>query len=157
MHGNFCHSPSLLIIRFYKMIIYEPGDFFVEHVDSSNSVEEFGTMVVNIPTESGYTGGGLQLKLKQGKTASFPRITSGDTVTTQVLDTSGQKFFCWYKHIPHQVLPVTSGHRVVLTYDLLRISKPDPSIDLMCNPSTALARLFRKLDTCLGKCFDNPS
>lgn len=63
----------------------------------------FGTLVVCLP--SAHEGGDVVVR-HCGETKTFK--TSGAT----------QSFACWYSDVSHEVLPVTHGYRVVLTYNL---------------------------------------
>ncbi|KAJ3530432.1 hypothetical protein NM208_g9334 [Fusarium decemcellulare] len=82
----------------------------------------FGTLVVSLP--STHQGGTLVLK------------HCGET---KVFDTSkhAQSFACWYSDVSHEVLPVTSGYRWVITYNLaLDPAQPRPSAGLQQQAET---------------------
>ncbi|KAK0741268.1 hypothetical protein B0T18DRAFT_432408 [Schizothecium vesticola] len=70
----------------------------------------FGTLIVCLP--SAHKGGDLVLR-HDGETKVF------QTSKTCVLPSQCQPTMaCWYSDIHHEVLPVTSGYRWVLTYNL---------------------------------------
>ncbi|KAK1829087.1 hypothetical protein QBC39DRAFT_311798, partial [Podospora conica] len=87
----------------YKMLIYEEGALFKAHTDSEKIPGMFGTLIFCLP--SAHQGGDLVLK------------HSGET---KVFKTSQYQpaMACWYSDVHHEVLPVTSGYRWVLTYNL---------------------------------------
>ncbi|KAF4467716.1 2OG-Fe(II) oxygenase superfamily [Fusarium albosuccineum] len=82
----------------------------------------FGTLVVSLP--SAHQGGTLVLKhcgeTKVFETSQYP-----------------QSFACWYSDVSHEVLPVTSGYRWVITYNLaLDPARPRPSAGLLQEAET---------------------
>lgn len=84
----------------HSMLVYAPGQFFVRHQDSEKSDEMVGSLVVTLP--SSFTGGALEVE-HRGDTTSF----------------WGSKkklsFVAFYSDCRHQIKPVRSGYRVVLT------------------------------------------
>jgi hypothetical protein len=90
--------------EFHAMLVYGPGQFFAPHQDSEKSDAMIGTLVVMLPSDA--RGGVLQID-HGGQTVSY---RSSKTALT---------FVAFYADCLHQVKPVTSGHRVVLTYNLL--------------------------------------
>ncbi|KAK3379221.1 hypothetical protein B0T24DRAFT_545961 [Lasiosphaeria ovina] len=101
----------------YKMLIYEKGAMFKAHTDTEKIPGMFGTLVICLPSE--HQGGDLVLKHRD---------------VTKVFKTSETQpsMSCWYSDVSHEVFPVTSGRRWVLTYNLA-ISHP-----LHNRPSAAL-------------------
>ncbi|KAK1994374.1 2OG-Fe(II) oxygenase superfamily protein [Colletotrichum falcatum] len=87
----------------YKLLVYEKGAMFKAHTDSEKCPGMFGTLVICLP--SPHEGGDVVVK-HAGKTKTFK--------TSKV----EQSFACWYSDVQHEVLPVTHGYRVVLTYNL---------------------------------------
>ena len=94
----------------YKLLIYEEGAFFKLHQDSEKTAGMFGTMVVSLPSK--HTGG--QVVLSHNK-----RKSHFDSSSFPLFSTS---FGAWYADVFHEVEKVTSGHRVVLTYNLVQES-----------------------------------
>ncbi len=87
----------------YKLLLYEEGAFFKPHQNSEKAPGMFGTLVICLP--SAHQGG--ELILKHGN----------DTVTLETSPTSDfdMSYASWYSDVFHEVKPVTSGHRLVLT------------------------------------------
>jgi hypothetical protein len=93
-----------LTAEFHSMLVYAPGQFFAPHQDSEKADTMIGTMVVTLPSAS--TGGVLVVE-HAGQTATYR--SSKESLS----------FVAFYADCRHHVRPVTSGYRVVLTYNLL--------------------------------------
>ncbi|KAI9600163.1 hypothetical protein KEM48_000577 [Puccinia striiformis f. sp. tritici PST-130] len=100
----------------YKMLINEKGAMFKPHTESvgicfslfdgigtEKTPGMLGTLIICLP--SAHTGGEVVVK------------HNGESKTLKTSDAS-QSFACWYSDVTHQVLPVKSGYRCVLTYNL---------------------------------------
>ncbi|KAI9103106.1 hypothetical protein DFS34DRAFT_646489 [Phlyctochytrium arcticum] len=100
----------------YKMLIYEEGAMFKPHTDTEKIPGMFGTLVIALP--SGHTGGDLFVK-HRGEGMVFKTSTAQPCM------------LCWYSDVSHEVLPVTSGYRWVLTFNLATSATVlGPSFDL---------------------------
>src|SRR5206468_9619603 len=93
-----------LTASLHHMLVYEPGQFFASHRDSEKTDEMIGTLVVILPAS--FTGGALVLE-HHDEHLTFRG--SGRHLT----------FIAFYADCHHEVRPVASGHRVVLTYKLM--------------------------------------
>lgn len=93
-----------LVADLHSMLVYAPGQFFAPHQDSEKADGMIGTLVVTLPSAS--TGGELTVE-HAGRTATY---RSSKEVLSLV---------AFYADCRHHVSPVTSGYRVVLTYNLL--------------------------------------
>jgi hypothetical protein len=88
----------------HSFLVYEPGQFFLAHQDSEKDDSMIGTLVVTLP--STYTGGELivghdeELRTYRGSRATLSLVG-------------------FYADCRHEVLPVKSGYRITLTYNLL--------------------------------------
>jgi hypothetical protein len=103
--------------EFYKLLIYDQGSFFVSHRDTEKSPGMFATLVVVLPSVS--TGGELVIRHK-GREVSLALHCD---------EPSEAVFAAFYADCLHEVLPVTSGCRLTLVYNLLRKEKgptPEP-------------------------------
>ncbi|GAA0971795.1 hypothetical protein GCM10009555_023620 [Acrocarpospora macrocephala] len=89
---------------FHSMLVYETGQFFVTHQDSEKDDSMVGTLVVTLP--SAHTGGELLIE-HRGQTAEY----RGSKVAVSLV--------AFYADCRHQVLPVKTGNRITLTYNLL--------------------------------------
>ncbi|KAI6782749.1 uncharacterized protein J7T54_000892 [Emericellopsis cladophorae] len=86
----------------YKMLIYSQGAMFKPHTD--------------LP--SPHTGGEVIVK-HCGKPSSYKTSEMAQSLIT------------WYSDVIHELRPVTSGHRWVLTYNLALAEEPNPEKPLL--------------------------
>ena len=103
--------PNMRSIRaqLYKLNIYGPGGHFRPHVDTPKSPEMFGSLVLCLPTQ--FTGGSLVLHHRE-KEVVFDWSSTPDHPAKTI------KWAAFFSNIEHEILPVISGHRVTLTYNL---------------------------------------
>jgi hypothetical protein len=100
----------------HSMLVYARGQFFVEHQDSEKDDTMVGSLVVSLP--STFKGGALEVR-------------HGDHAATYRGSRKALSFVAFYGDCRHQVKPITSGYRVVLTYNLLLGGEPArPEVDL---------------------------
>jgi rubrerythrin len=91
-----------------KAVQYLKGGFFKKHKDSIKSVTHFATVLVLIPSRlSPHTGGTLRVWDEEEKIHEFNTETM-EQVTVVMFHPS----------LFHEVLPITSGTRVVFKYDM---------------------------------------
>ncbi len=97
-------ATSTLTAQLHSMLVYEPGQFFAPHQDSEKNDEMIGTLVVMLPSRS--SGGDLVVEHRKQSV----RYSGSTTSLT---------FVAFYADTRHEVLPVETGNRVALTYNLL--------------------------------------
>ncbi|MBP6816854.1 MAG: 2OG-Fe(II) oxygenase, partial [Burkholderiaceae bacterium] len=116
----------------YKLLVYDEGSFFVEHRDTEKSPGMFGTLIVALP--SLHAGGELVIR-HHGREARLD---------LRCADVSEVAWAAFYADCVHEVLPVDSGCRLVLVYNLRRTGRGrlprPPSYD---KEAAALERLLR--------------
>lgn len=88
----------------HSLLVYEPGQFFLPHQDSEKSDDMVATLVVTLP--SSYAGGELMVEQNGERKAYRGSKTALSLVA-------------FYADCRHEVLKVTSGYRITLTYNLL--------------------------------------
>lgn len=96
----------------YRFTHEGPGSFFKSHVDTPRSDKLFATLVVVLPTV--HKGGNLLL----GQNGKLLNLNSAEKVYDPESKAPRIAFVSFYSDIEHQVLPVESGYRVTLTYNL---------------------------------------
>jgi len=96
---------------FYKLLIYEPGGFFIGHRDTEKCPGMFATLIVAPPGV--YSGGELVIR-------HMDREVRLDLKSVDPADAS---FAAFYADCPHEVSPVQSGYRLVMVYTLRRQEK----------------------------------
>lgn len=116
----------------YKLLVYDEGSFFLEHRDTEKSPGMFSTLIVALP--SLHTGGELVIRHREREARLDLRCA----------DVSELAWAAFYADCVHEVLPITSGCRLVLVYNLRRkgrgrLPRP-PSYD---KETAALGRLLR--------------
>jgi hypothetical protein len=97
----------------HSLLVYEPMQFFLAHQDSEKDDSMVGTLVVTLP--SSYVGGELMV----GHNEEWKAYRGSKTALSLV---------AFYADCRHEVLRVTSGYRITLTYNLLLhgdTSRPD--------------------------------
>ncbi|KAK1655963.1 hypothetical protein BDP81DRAFT_13266 [Colletotrichum phormii] len=121
---------SPVTAELYKLLIYEKGAMFKAHTDTEKCPGMFGTLVICLPC--GHKGGDVVVK-HCGETKTF-KTSAAD-----------QSFACWYSDVHHEVLPVTEGYRVVLTYNLaINPAAPRPSAGLRRQETRDLRHTLRR-------------
>ncbi|KAG2489506.1 hypothetical protein HYH03_011958 [Edaphochlamys debaryana] len=107
--------------RLYKLLMYEEGGHFLEHRDTEKEPGMFGTLLVQLPVEGGHTGGELHIK-HEGKQAVWQTAPGSDPTALGLnhWDAFELSYAAFYADCEHQLLPVQSGLRVVLAYNLVR-------------------------------------
>ena len=95
---------SRLKAELHSFLVYAPGQFFLPHQDSEKSDDMVGTLTVTLP---GSSRGGVLI------------VQHGEQQITYQSSDKLLSFVAFYSDCRHEVQPVTSGYRVVLTYNLL--------------------------------------
>jgi len=118
----------------HSMLVYAPGQFFVQHQDSEKDDAMVASLVVSLP--STFSGGALAVR-HGGRTATYRGSKTA------------LSFVAFYSDCRHEVRPVTSGYRVVLTYNLMLAgdavaAAPDP--ELVAGASRCLSEHFETAD-----------
>ncbi|MFI6314023.1 2OG-Fe(II) oxygenase [Nocardia fusca] len=119
-----------LSAELHSMLVYESGQFFRRHRDSEKSEGMLGTLVVTLP--SAFTGGDLVIE-QQG------------TKVTDQGSPAELSFVAFYSDCEHEVLPVTDGFRITLTYNLVAKGRtgPDAAAFAMHPSAASLAEQLR--------------
>ena len=94
----------------YKLNLYTgPGGHFKSHIDTPRSGDMFGSLVVCLPIQ--FSGGALVTRYGNQEVI-FDWSSLPDDPLSVV---------CWaafFSNVEHEILPVTSGHCLTLTYNL---------------------------------------
>ena len=106
----------------HNLLVYAPGQFFVAHQDSEKTDGMVGTLVVTLP--SAFTGGAIV-------------VHHHDEKVTYRGSGSELGLIAFYADCHHEVRPVTGGHRIVLTYNLLLADDANDATDATAYPPVA--------------------
>ena len=98
----------------YKLNIYSAGGFFKAPVDTPRSDQTFGSLVVCLPTQ--FSGGALITRHRGGEV----KFDWSSTLENPNKTVSWAVFF---SDVEHEVLPVTQGQRITLTYNLYAVNQ----------------------------------
>ena len=114
----------------YKLNIYAaPGGHFKAHVDTPRSEQMFGSLVVCLPTC--FSGGALVTRHHQQE-VKFDWSSSSESSMQKL------RWAAFFSDVEHEVLPVTAGYRITLTYNLYGhkspVSPTNPTLDVTTSP-----------------------
>ncbi|TFK82422.1 hypothetical protein K466DRAFT_568440 [Polyporus arcularius HHB13444] len=93
----------------YKLNVYGEGAFFKSHTDTPTSGNMFGSLVVVFPTP--HSGGTLVLRHHEHE-------WTFDSATLLAGTPNRIAYAAFFSDVEHEVTPVTSGHRITITYNL---------------------------------------
>ncbi|RYP79365.1 hypothetical protein DL769_002989 [Monosporascus sp. CRB-8-3] len=99
----------------YKLLLYDGGSFFRRHKDSEKAPGMVGTLVVCLPAR--HDGGDVRLS-HAGKSRVF---------ATSPTSAYGLTALAWFSDVTHEITEVTSGYRLVLTYNIIQTGGPSKS------------------------------
>jgi predicted 2-oxoglutarate/Fe(II)-dependent dioxygenase YbiX len=100
--------------EFYKLLVYDTGNFFVDHRDTEKAPGMFATMVLVLP--STHSGGELVIKHLGREVVLDPRPEEPSEIG----------FAAFYADCVHEVRPVKTGRRLTLVYNLRFVGKRHP-------------------------------
>ena len=114
----------------HKLNIYTTGGHFKAHVDTPRSVSMFGSLVICLPS---FFHGGQLVTQHRGKRISFDWSATSDYPFYKL------KWAAFYSDVEHEILPVTEGHRVTMTFNLYSVelalaTLKDPIVDYTSLP-----------------------
>jgi hypothetical protein len=98
----------------YKLLVYEPGGFFLEHRDTEKVGGMFATLIVVLPSE--HEGGELVVAHQDRETI----------LDLALRDLGRARWAAFYTDCRHELRPVRSGFRIALVYNLVRRSGRPP-------------------------------
>lgn len=98
----------------YKLLIYKKGGHFKKHVDTEKEKSMFATLVIQLP--SVHEGGQMVIHHGNGKKETTVYDFSASETSRKAADRP--HFIAHYADVEHEILEVTSGYRVALTYSL---------------------------------------
>ena len=121
--------------QLYKLLIYDTGSFFVPHRDTEKAPGMFATLVVALPCD--YSGGELIIRHRAEEVR----------VDLHRDEPSEAAFAAFYADCLHEVLPIASGYRLALIYNLIRVGEgPLPRAPDYAAQQADLVRLLSEWD-----------
>lgn len=100
-----------VVAEFYKLLVYDQGSFFVSHRDTEKAPGMFATLIIVLPSR--YSGGELRVRHRDREVQLDLRCPEPSEVA----------FAAFYADCVHEILPIHSGCRLTLVYNLLRPGK----------------------------------
>ncbi|KAI0352550.1 hypothetical protein OH77DRAFT_1408736 [Trametes cingulata] len=98
----------------YKLNVYGPGSFFKAHMDTPRSELMFGSLVIVFPTP--HEGGALAIRESgEGERREW---TFDSAALLNGASEPSIAYVAFYSDTEHEVMPVQSGYRVTITYNL---------------------------------------
>ncbi|KAI1789981.1 hypothetical protein LXA43DRAFT_1095884 [Ganoderma leucocontextum] len=105
-----------LNIELYKLNVYGKDAFFKAHVDTPRSELMFGSLVIVFPTP--HAGGALKLRAAGRQEGETTEWTFDSSALLAQQQRPSIAYVAFFSDTEHEVMPVTSGHRVTITYNL---------------------------------------
>lgn len=130
-----------VVARFYKMTLYEEGDFFKAHRDTLREDSHFGTLVVVLPSNGVCSGGELVVHDADGQKSCLKAPgNKGEVAWT-----------AFFANVLHEVLPVTQGVRIAMLYHIHRVATPQIIPRARAKSSLPpLAACLKEISTCVS-------
>ncbi|KAI4120997.1 MAG: hypothetical protein LQ338_006620 [Usnochroma carphineum] len=126
-------SPSGIKAELHKLLLYDEGSMFKPHKDSEKAEGMFATLVICLPSKH---DGGEIILTHHGEE---------EIVKTSEESEFGQTHIAWYSDVLHEIKPVTTGYRFVLTYNLIRTQAGIPtSAETILQERQALSRTLQE-------------
>lgn len=116
----------------WKLLLYEEGSFFRPHKDSEKAPGMIGTLVISLPSK--HEGGEVHLSHSNRRHAFATCNFSSFDLTA----------LAWYSDVTHEIKPLSSGYRLVITYNLLQQRGSPPSAGLFIEQQAQLQALLQK-------------
>ena len=121
----------------YKMNVYSgPTGCFKAHVDTPRGGNMFGSLVVCLPSQ--FTGGSLVTR-HQGQEVTYDWSSPTSDPVIQ--------WAAFFSDVEHEILPVTNGYRVTLTYNLYHCDQLNPVASL----NVTTTPFYQNLKAALGQ------
>ena len=103
----------------HKLNLYTgPGGHFKSHIDTPRSGDMFGSLVICLPTQ--FSGGALVIRYGDQEVV-FDWSSLPDSPLSEV------SWAAFFSNVEHEILPVSAGHRLTLTYNLFAVQERLPS------------------------------
>ncbi len=141
-----------------------PGSFFKPHVDTPRSELQFGSLVIVFPAT--HEGGALKIRHTEDPNESADDESEGTGECTEytfdsstLLSTCAEPsiaYVAFFSDVEHEVLPVISGYRVTVTYNLYWATNSETSStpSFMPRPISTTAENLRET---MRRLLDDPA
>ncbi|PBK76291.1 hypothetical protein ARMSODRAFT_874745 [Armillaria solidipes] len=128
----------------YKLLLYQEGSHFARHQDTARTPGMFATIVIILPSR--YEGGEVEVShAGSSRPLTFDFASQSQSSTTVL---------AWYSDVHHEIKRVTSGYRLVLTYNVIR--PPSRGAEPLPSPPDVLTIAVNNLRTILHRWAELP-
>ncbi|KAF9789897.1 hypothetical protein BJ322DRAFT_564598 [Thelephora terrestris] len=122
----------------YKLNVYDKDSFFKAHRDTPRGTNMIGSLMIIYPTP--HEGGELVLRHKDHEWKFDAKSLTASQVSPSLA------YVAFYSDIEHEVLKVTSGRRVTITYNLyLEVPAADTRASTIIREVKSISNLQRTL------------
>ncbi|SJL13564.1 uncharacterized protein ARMOST_17009 [Armillaria ostoyae] len=129
----------------YKLLLYQEGSHFARHQDTARTSGMFATIVIILPSR--YEGGEVEVShAGSSRPLTFDFASQSQSSTTVL---------AWYSDVHHEIKRVTSGYRLVLTYNVIR--PPSRGAEPLPSPPDVLTIAVNNLRTILHRWAELPT
>ncbi|KAI1771894.1 hypothetical protein F4818DRAFT_444892 [Hypoxylon cercidicola] len=126
---------SAVRVEPYKLLLYEEGSFFKSHKDFEKTPGMIGTLVICLPSK--HEGGSVRLS-HAGQKYVFDTDKASEFGLTSL---------SWFSDVTHEIKPLISGYRLVLTYNIIYESDTRMSAGLVGKQSKRLRSILNEWQT----------
>jgi hypothetical protein len=112
--------------------LFEEGSFFRPHKNSEKTPGMIGTLLISLASK--HEGGEIRLSHSDHR----------KTFATSSCSEFDLSALAWYPDVTHEIRPLTSGYRLVITYKLIHQAGAAASADLFMELQTQLQGLLQK-------------
>ncbi|KAI1135202.1 hypothetical protein F5Y05DRAFT_395929 [Hypoxylon sp. FL0543] len=123
---------SMLKVEPYKLMLYDEGSLFKRHKDSEKVPGMIGTLVICLPSK--HEGGSVHLS-HTGKHYVFDTDKASEFYLTSL---------AWFSDVTHEVKPLKSGYRLVLTYNIIQTRGTPLSAGMIGKQSAELGAVLTR-------------
>ncbi|KAI0686996.1 hypothetical protein C8Q76DRAFT_686525 [Earliella scabrosa] len=144
----------------YKLNVYGPGSFFKPHVDTPRSELQFGSLVIVFPTT--HEGGELKIRHPNDPNDEAAEDDRAEwTFDSNALLTGCTEpsiaYVAFFSDVEHEVMPVLSGYRLTITYNLYWAEPKTPSAATSLSVPCSISTTESDLKAMMQKLLDDPT
>ncbi|KAG8913486.1 hypothetical protein FRC00_002310 [Tulasnella sp. 408] len=111
------HKKTGVQAKLYKLNSYTTGGHFKKHQDTPKADNHIGTLLFGLPTP--FSGGELILSgMSEPESESGNVTIDWSKLSPSSVPTLSLPWVFFYSDVEHEILPVASGHRLTVAYDV---------------------------------------
>ncbi|OSD03829.1 hypothetical protein PYCCODRAFT_1365254 [Trametes coccinea BRFM310] len=146
LHAGSRVGTEPIRMELYKLNVYGkcPQSFFKAHVDTPRSELMFGSLVMVLPIT--HEGGALVLRERDKE--NIEEWTFDSSALLAQCNQPSIAYVAFFSDVEHEVLPVQSGYRVTITYNLYHVQQKSDAQDVVlpsARPVPTNEEIFRSV------------